>query len=232
MQDLQNDDRTIALTKEFKKIKPPTFHEGVDPLKVEAWVLGIEKLFEVFLCLEAHRVQLETFTLKDKVKRWWILIHENNKDIDWAQFLEIFYNKYFSQCTHDKKVTEFEGLKQDNLTVAEYEAKFTKLARFTPHMVDTDYKKARKFEGGLSNDIQERVNILKLPTYVDVLNRALMSETNMAKQRESVDREIKFTIDVAPSTQPISKTPYRMSTIEMKELKEQLQDLLDKGLFN
>ncbi|XP_028094909.1 uncharacterized protein LOC114294909 [Camellia sinensis] len=43
-----------------------------------------------------------------------------------------------------------------------------------------------------------------------------------------VDREIKFTIDVIPGTQPISKTPYRMSTTEIKELKIQLQKLLDK----
>ena len=32
--DNQNDDRTIALTKEFKKMKPPQFHGGLDPLKV------------------------------------------------------------------------------------------------------------------------------------------------------------------------------------------------------
>lgn len=34
-----------------------------------------------------------------------------------------------------------------------------------------------------------------------------------------IDREIEFTIDVVPGTQPISKTPYRMSTSELKELK-------------
>ncbi|XP_028070430.1 uncharacterized protein LOC114272913 [Camellia sinensis] len=49
--------------------------------------------------------------------------------------------------------------------------------------------------------------------------------------REFVDREIEFTIKAVPSTQPISKTPYRMLTAEMKELKEQLQDLLDKGFI-
>ena len=46
--DNQNDDRIIALTKEFKKMKPPQFQGGLDPLKAKAWVLGIEKLFEVF----------------------------------------------------------------------------------------------------------------------------------------------------------------------------------------
>ncbi|XP_028094382.1 uncharacterized protein LOC114294443 [Camellia sinensis] len=182
MSDLQNNDRTIALTKEFKKMKPPLFHGGVDPLKAEAWVRGIEKLFEVFLCLETRKVQLATCTLEDKVRRWWMLIHDNNKGISWIQFLALFYEKYFLQCVRDRKVSEFEGLKQGNMTVAEYETKFTELARFAPHMVDTDYKKVRKFENGLRNDILERVNVLKLPTYVDVLNRALMSETNMANQ--------------------------------------------------
>lgn len=38
-------------------------------------------------------------------------------------------------------------------------------------------------------------------------------------------KEIEFSIDVAPYTQPISIPPYRMASTE---LKEQLQDLLDK----
>ncbi|GMP69250.1 hypothetical protein CsSME_00028576 [Camellia sinensis var. sinensis] len=37
---------------------------------------------------------------------------------------------------------------------------------------------------------------------------------------ELVDREIEFTIQTVPGTQSISKTPYRMATAEMKELKE------------
>ncbi|XP_028090121.1 uncharacterized protein LOC114290413 [Camellia sinensis] len=48
---------------------------------------------------------------------------------------------------------------------------------------------------------------------------------------ELVDREIEFVIDIVPGTQPISKAPYRMSPVEMKELKIQLQDLLDKGFI-
>ena len=46
-----------------------------------------------------------------------------------------------------------------------------------------------------------------------------------------VDREIEFYIDLNPSTRPMSKAPYRMSPSELKELKVQLQDLLDKGFI-
>ena len=44
-------------------------------------------------------------------------------------------------------------------------------------------------------------------------------------------REIDFGIDLLPDTQPISIPPYKMALVELKELKEQLKDLLDKGFI-
>ena len=46
-----------------------------------------------------------------------------------------------------------------------------------------------------------------------------------------VDREVEFTVDIISGTQPISKTPYRMAPAKLKELKLQLQELLDKGFI-
>ena len=43
-----------------------------------------------------------------------------------------------------------------------------------------------------------------------------------------LDREIEFSIDLLPRTSPILKAPYRMAPTE---LKEQLQELLDKGFI-
>ena len=45
------------------------------------------------------------------------------------------------------------------------------------------------------------------------------------------DRELEFTIDLFPSSAPISQALYRMATSELKELKVQLQDLVDKGFI-
>jgi hypothetical protein len=47
----------------------------------------------------------------------------------------------------------------------------------------------------------------------------------------SHDRDIKFMIELHPSTGAISKRPYQMSPIELAELKKQLQELLDKGFI-
>ncbi|KAK1621010.1 hypothetical protein QYE76_026527 [Lolium multiflorum] len=45
------------------------------------------------------------------------------------------------------------------------------------------------------------------------------------------DREIEFTIDLIPGTDPIAKAPYKMGPKELKELKEQLDDLDQKGFI-
>ncbi|GJU18474.1 retrotransposon protein, putative, ty3-gypsy subclass [Tanacetum coccineum] len=41
------------------------------------------------------------------------------------------------------------------------------------------------------------------------------------------EHEVEFSIELIPGTGPISKAPYRMAPIELKELKEQLQELLE-----
>ena len=43
------------------------------------------------------------------------------------------------------------------------------------------------------------------------------------------DREIDFQIELAHGTEPISKAPYRMAPLELKELKVQMEELVSKG---
>jgi hypothetical protein len=45
------------------------------------------------------------------------------------------------------------------------------------------------------------------------------------------ERELEFTIDLKPGTEPIARMPYRMSTPELQELRMQLKELLDLGLI-
>ena len=45
------------------------------------------------------------------------------------------------------------------------------------------------------------------------------------------DIVIEFAIELAPGTAPVSKAPYRLAPLEMKELATQLQELLDKGMI-
>ena len=44
-------------------------------------------------------------------------------------------------------------------------------------------------------------------------------------------RGVETTIELLPGTQPISKAPYQMAPNELKELKAQLEELIEKGFI-
>ena len=46
-----------------------------------------------------------------------------------------------------------------------------------------------------------------------------------------LEQEVEFTIELVPRMTPISKAPYHMVPLELKQLKSQLQELLDKGFI-
>jgi hypothetical protein len=46
------------------------------------------------------------------------------------------------------------------------------------------------------------------------------------------DRDIEFVIDLIPGTVPIYKSPYRMATPQLAELKEHIKELLEKGFIH
>ena len=45
------------------------------------------------------------------------------------------------------------------------------------------------------------------------------------------DREVEFTIDLIPGTEPIFIPPYRMAPVDLREFKAQLEELLSKGFI-
>ena len=46
-----------------------------------------------------------------------------------------------------------------------------------------------------------------------------------------LEREVDLAIEIVPGTVPMFRAPYRMAPTELKELKSQLQELLDKGFI-
>ena len=69
----------------------------------------------------------------------------------------------------DQMEMKFLELKQGNMSVLEYEARFTELSRFAPNYVDTERKKAKRFQQGLKSWICSKLAILELDTYAAVV---------------------------------------------------------------
>ena len=66
-------------------------------------------------------------------------------------------DKFFPASARHAKAREFLELKQGNMTVLEYVAKFTELACFGDDYVATDMAKVRKFEDGLKLSIRGKI---------------------------------------------------------------------------
>ncbi|RVX00153.1 Retrovirus-related Pol polyprotein from transposon 17.6 [Vitis vinifera] len=62
------------------------------------------------------------------------------------------------------------------MTVAQYEAKFTELSHFSPQLIATEEEKALKFQDGLKPYLKNKISILKLGVYSEVVDRALIAE--------------------------------------------------------
>ncbi|RVW20291.1 Retrovirus-related Pol polyprotein from transposon 17.6 [Vitis vinifera] len=153
---------------DFKKLGPPYFSGATDPTEAEAWILKMEKFFGVIDCSEEQKASYAAFMLDKEADHWWRMTRrllEDQGPITWRQFREAFYKKYFPDSVRRQKVGEFIRLEQGDMTVAQYEAKFTELSRFSPQLIATEEEKALKFQDGLKPYLKNKISILKLGVY-------------------------------------------------------------------
>ncbi|KAL8098384.1 hypothetical protein AgCh_031222 [Apium graveolens] len=150
--------------KQFQAVKPPEFNGSPDPVEANARLKEMEKAFELVGAGIEQKNKFASYFLKGEANYWW----------------ESTYMKNQMEIT-------FLNLTQGDLTVAEYEAKFTELARFVPDQVDTDEKKARRFEQGLKFWIQKRVAMFELTSYVAVVQKTMVIESRSDMSQKGKD---------------------------------------------
>lgn len=87
---------------------------------------------------------------------------------------------------HQKEI-EFLSHIQENESVASYEAKFTELAYFAPHIVADEPTRTRKFLHGLRSGISSKLVPLLLTQYSDIVKRALVVEQYTKDFRKTLE---------------------------------------------
>ena len=105
----------------------------------------------------------------------------------WAEFQELFMGKYFPDTTRHAKAQEFLELKQGTMTVLEYVARFTELARFADDYVATYLAMVRRFENGLKLSIQGRIVGLRLQDMDSMVGMTLTIEREIEDARSTRD---------------------------------------------
>ncbi|KAL8148852.1 hypothetical protein AgCh_006016 [Apium graveolens] len=161
-------------------VKPPEFKGEVDPVAARIWLKEIEKAFTLTQVSDNLRSDYASYFLKGEANYWWESTRavEGEGPVTWARFTELFLEKYFPDCLQNQLEVEFLELKQDEKSVAEYEAKFTELARLVPVYVNTEAQKAKRFQQGLKPEIRSGVVALQLKTYPSVVQAALVIESD------------------------------------------------------
>ena len=145
--------------KAFQALRPPVFKGTADPVEARAWLKEMEKSFEILQIAEEQKTVFATYMLKGEANFWW----ESKKNLEeegvvtWERFSKLFLDKYFPKYMEGQMELKFLKLRQTNLSVAEYEAKFTELSRFVPEFINTEEKRARRFQQGLKQWIQNRI---------------------------------------------------------------------------
>ncbi|XP_034677690.1 uncharacterized protein LOC117908132 [Vitis riparia] len=156
---------------DFKKLGPPYFSGATDPTEAEAWILKMEKFFSVIDCSEEQKASYAAFMLDKEADHWWRMTRrllENQGPITWRQFREAFYKKYFPDSVRRQKVGEFIRLEHGDMTVAQYEAKFTELSQVVDraliaekdneelHQYREQQRKRNRSDGAHGNQTQRR----------------------------------------------------------------------------
>ena len=90
-----------------------------------------------------------------------------------------FYEKYVTERFRDKQAENFEEVVQGNMGVAQYEAKFTKLSHFAPHLVATEALRVKKFCKGLNFKIKQRLTTSRVKDYKSLVTLAKAVEEDI-----------------------------------------------------
>lgn len=94
-------------------------------------------------------------------------------EFGWKELKELMRKEFFPPSLRRQKEEEFLQLKQEKMSVLEYASKFMELARFAPHLVDTEERKMEKFERGLTWDLQDRLSTHSCTTYQQLYDKAV-----------------------------------------------------------
>ena len=75
------------------------------------------------------------------------------------------------------------------MTVVEYEARFTQFSHFALDLIANKERKAFCFQDGLNPFMKDRFSLLKLETYSEVVDNALLAKRSSKELQQSKEQQ-------------------------------------------
>ncbi|TYK14922.1 retrotransposon protein, putative, Ty3-gypsy subclass [Cucumis melo var. makuwa] len=213
--------------RDFRKYNKKIFDGSMDnPTKFQMWLTFIETIFRCMKGPNDQKVQYAVFFLEDRGTTWWEtterMLGGDVSKITWEQFKESFYAKFFS--TNVRPATYANALRVAlDMSLHERANSYKAVGRgSTP---------GQKRKAELQPTLAPQRNMRYTPILGHFAFVLFESGSSHSIISPAFVREIDFAIELEPGTASISKAPYIMTPAELKDLKVQLQELLDKGFI-
>ncbi|XP_024200444.1 uncharacterized protein LOC112203754 [Rosa chinensis] len=136
------------------------------------------------ICTEIEKRKIAAHFLQGEARVWWIGTQRamDVSTLTWEGFVVLFRYHYFPPAVREQLELEFIAIVQGNISVRDYEARFSQLYQFVPQIDAEDL--AKKFLWGLKHEIRQIVYPLMLPTKALIFSSAMARE-QVAKMHES-----------------------------------------------
>ena len=129
-----------------KKLSAKPYDGSGDPEASWLSLDRVNKVYGVMGCTDEQRVLFSSFMMEDKAKDWWDAVEMRySNGISWDQFQQEFTDRFFPQSYKDSKIEEFFKLEQKNMSVSDYENRFSELVRLVPYIQADEVLKCKRF---------------------------------------------------------------------------------------
>ncbi|MQL75625.1 hypothetical protein Taro_007994 [Colocasia esculenta] len=126
---------------------------------------------------------------------WWSSLlrtrfEDGAVDVAWDVFVRLFRAKFVPEHIQDKMEQEFLSLTQGSMTVLEYEARFSELSKYAPHIVENERRKTKKFVMGLKPSLRTRLVAFDHRTLDEALSASCRQEGEMEQYLEEISKSL------------------------------------------
>ncbi|MQL99076.1 hypothetical protein Taro_031793 [Colocasia esculenta] len=135
---------------------------------------------------QALQAQLEA---QERADVWWASLlrtrfEDGAIDVAWDEFVRLFRAKFVLEHVQDRMEQEFLSLAQGSMTMLEYEAIFSELSKYAPHIVADERRKTKKFVMGLKPSLRTRLMAFDHRTLDEALSATCRQEGEMEQYLE------------------------------------------------
>eukprot|EP00253_Pinus_taeda_P032987 PITA_32987 len=181
----------LELQGEFRKIKPPRF-DGEQEVAAEAWLINMNKYFQLYKYDHNLKARLAIFPLQGKATLWWeevkIVKGVTEQTITWENFQRYFKERYLIERFYDEKEREFHDLRLGQQTMDEFITRFTSLLRYVPYIRE-EKAKVQRFVSSLPPYMRERIEFDNPKSMDEAIHKARICYQQSKQKGEAAGRK-------------------------------------------